>query len=94
MKVAVETILHYLAGENKNKCINTYEYTEDLNIERVALNEIPRVPNTIYRLTLPRIASYDPFVLTMAKFGPKNWSWNVIAHGCQKDEIVPPRKMS
>jgi len=68
MKVAVETILHYLkAGENKNKCINTYEYTEDLNIERVALNEIPRVPNTIYRMTLPRIASCESFVLTMAK---------------------------
>lgn len=33
-------------------------------------------------MTLPRIASCEPFVLTMAKFGPKNWSWNVIAHGC------------
>lgn len=46
MKVVVETILH-LAGENKNECINTYEYTEDLNIERVALSEIPRVPTDL-----------------------------------------------
>lgn len=60
-----------------------------MNIQKIWTSSVshlmrypPRVPNTIYRMTLPRIASCEPFVLTMAKFGPKNWSWNVIAHGC------------